>query len=250
MATRQQSIPKYFRISRDIVDAIRAGRLRAGERVPSENELIRRYSVSNTTARRALQRVEQEGWATRVKGRGTFVRSQAVERSIDRILSFTKNMLQAGRQPATRVLGVGVRAEPHSLSLHGRTYTLPGPTCVLERMRLADGIPMMKETRYISLRFCPGIERRDLSGSLYDIYEGDYGLQLVELQQMLSAVMLEGDGLGWFGLEEAVPAFCVEGVTFCGKELILEAERSIYRGDMYRFLVTARGTDAPPPISG
>jgi GntR family transcriptional regulator len=240
VSARNASLPKYYRISQEIIEGIRRGRLRAGDRVPSENELIEQYGVSNTTARKALQELEQAGWARRVKGKGTYVRSGAVERSVDKILSFTRNMLQAGREPSTNVLDVRVRRRPHSLTVHGRTYTLSGPICAIERMRLADGVRMMKETRYISLEFCPGIDGMDLSGSLYNIYEQHYGLQLAEVQQMLSAVILEREEQEWFDLEEPVPAFCVEGVTFCGKELILEMERSVYRGDMYRFLVTAR----------
>jgi GntR family transcriptional regulator len=240
MATNQDSLPKYYRICQDIIEAIREGELREGDRVPSENELIENYQVSNTTARKALAELEQSGWANRVKGRGTFVTSRAVERDVDKILSFTRNMRQAGRTPETRLLNVRLERSPHVLTIHGRTYTMPGPMTAIERMRLADGVPMMKETRYISREFCPGIGDKDLTGSLYDIYEQEYGVQLVEIQQMLSAVMLEEEELDWFGLEEVVPAFCVEGVTFCGKELILEMERSIYRGDMYRFLVTAR----------
>jgi len=239
MARIQEHLPKYLRISRDIMADIRAGRLKEGDRVPSENELIQRYGVSNTTVRKAHQDLEQAGWAVRIKGKGTFVRKAAVERTVDKILSFTKNMRQAGRSPETKLLAVHSRRRPHQLTIHGRTYTLPGPVCVIERMRLADGVPMMKETRYISQAFCPGIRSKDLTGSLYDIYQDEYGLQLVELQQMLSAVTLEDADLKWFGLAEPIPAFCVEGVTFCGKELILEMERSIYRGDMYRFLVTA-----------
>jgi GntR family transcriptional regulator len=233
------NLPKYRRIARDVIDDIRSGRLEEGGRVPSENDIIRAYGVSNTTARKAHQELEQRGWVRRVKGKGTFVRRRAVERSVDRILSFTKNMLQEGRNPSTEVVGVETRGQSRALSIHGRTYTLDGPICVLKRMRYADGVPMMKETRYIAREFCPGIEERDLSGSLYAVYH-DYGVELVEIQQMLSAVTLEGEELRWFGLEQAVPAFCVEGVTFCGKELILEMERSIYRGDVYRFLVTAR----------
>jgi len=243
MAPVHRPLPKYLRISSDIIERIRAGRLDVGARVPSENELIRTYGVSNTTARRALQELERAGWAARVKGRGTFVRRGAVDRSVDRILSFTKNMLQAGRRPETHLLGVHTRRKSQTLTIHGRKYTLRGPMAVIERMRLADGVPMMKETRYIASKFCPDIDARDLTESLYDIYERDYGLHLVELQQMVSAVSLDGTDLAWFELEHPIPAFCVEGVTFCGKELILEMERSVYRGDMYRFLVTARAQD-------
>jgi GntR family transcriptional regulator len=99
---------------------------------------------------------------------------------------------------------------------------------------------MMIEVRYISMQFCPGIEAKDFTGSLYDIYEKDYGLHLVEIQQMLSTIMLDGPTQRFFDLSRPVPAFRVEGVTFCGKEMILEMEDSIYRGDEYRFCVFAR----------
>jgi GntR family transcriptional regulator len=41
----------------------------------------------------------------RVKGKGTFVRDFAVVRAIDRIFGFTRNMVEAGRKPTTRLLG-------------------------------------------------------------------------------------------------------------------------------------------------
>ncbi len=37
-----------------------------------------------------------------------------------------------------------------------------------------------------------------------------------------------------------IPGFRVEGVTFCGKEMILEMEDAIYRGDTYRLSVCTR----------
>ena len=59
-------------------------------------------------------------------------------------------------------------------------------------------------------------------------------------QQMLSTIMLDDAMKERFALDRAVPALRVEGATFCGKEMILEMEDSVYRGDMYRFSVRAR----------
>ncbi len=70
MGSESTTIPVYYRISREIVERIRAGELRPGVRVPSENELIQGYGISNTTAREALYEIEAEGWCTGVKGRG------------------------------------------------------------------------------------------------------------------------------------------------------------------------------------
>src|SRR5678815_937028 len=136
---------------------IQHGEMAAGMLVPSKNEIIEKYRVSNTTARKALHELEKEGWVTRVKGKGTFVRDFTVLRAINRIFGFTKNMLEAGRKPATRLVGFHLRSQDHSQTINGRTFTLKGPFCEIERIRYADGVPMMSETRYISLGLCPDL---------------------------------------------------------------------------------------------
>jgi len=239
MANDTKPIPKYFRIMQRIVADIRNGKLAAGAKVPSENELIDAHKISNTTARKVLLELERAGWADRVKGKGTYVRGKRVDRSVDRILSFTRNMTEAGRVPSTRLLSVRPGRRGKALAINGRRYTMRGPVCEITRLRLADDVPMMFETRYVSQQLCPGIEKKDLEGSLYDIYELDYGLHLEQVDQSVSAVIIDAEKTGFADVEGRIPALRVEGVTTCGKELILEMEKSIYRGDAYRFSVRA-----------
>jgi GntR family transcriptional regulator len=208
-------------------------------KIPSENEIIKKYRVSNTTARRSLQEIEAAGWGTRIKGRGTFVRENNVERSATRILGFTRNMIEAGYEPSTRVLDARRINRGYATTINGRKYAMPGPVFKIHRLRFGGDIPMMIEVRYISIEFCPGIEKQDFTGSLYDIYEKQYGLPLVEVNQMLSTIMIDSATQSFFDVREPIPAFRVNGVTFCGKEMILEMEESIYRGDKYRFSVCA-----------
>lgn len=239
MVSETTKVPKYYHIRRQIVNMIRSGRLKPGMRIPSENEIMRQYNVSNTTARRSLQEIEAAGWAARIKGKGTFVRERNVQRSATRILGFTRNMIEAGYTPSTKVLDARKVAEGYSGTINGRRYVMQGPAYKIHRLRFADDIPMMIEVRYISVEFCPGIEKQDFTGSLYEIYEKHFGLQLAEIHQMLSTVMVDAGTLGFFNVREPIPAFRVEGVTFCGKEMILEMEDSVYRGDKYRFSVRA-----------
>jgi len=244
MTQTKTQIPKYFRIMQDILAMIRDGELVPGMQAPSENELIETYGISNTTARKVHHELERSGWVTRIKGKGTYVRGRRVDRSADRILGFTRNMIESGRAPSTRLISADTRDKDRALSINGRRYVLRGPLCEIRRLRLADGIPMMIETRYVSERLCPEIRGKDLEGSLYDIYEQDYNLELVQVDQHLSAVIIDGKNTGFPGVEGEIPGFRVEGVTSTAKELILEMEESIYRGDMYRFSV--RATRRPP----
>jgi GntR family transcriptional regulator len=234
------TIPKYYQISQQIIAVIRSGRLKPGMQIPSENEIMREYGVSNTTARRSLQEIERVGWGTRIKGKGTFVRQRDVQRSATRILGFNRNMIEAGYTPSTKVLDARKIAKGYSGTINGRRYVMRGPVYKIHRLRFADDIPMMLEVRYISVEFCPDVEKQDFTGSLYGIYQEHYGLSLAEIRQTLSTVMIDAGTQRFFDVVEPIPAFRVEGVTFCGKEMILEMEDSIYRGDKHRFCVCAR----------
>lgn len=233
------STPKYYAISREIIAGIQNGDLQPGMKAPSENELIATHHISNTTARKVLREIEAAGWVTRIKGKGTFVRENNIERSANRILSFTSNMRQTGYTPRTVVLDTRMVRSGYSAVINGRRYTMRGPVFKIHRLRFGDDIPMMLETRYISPRLCPDVADQDFSGSLYRIYMDVYGLQLTEINQMLSATLMDTSARKFFDVPHPTPAFRVESVTFCGKELILEMEDSVYRGDKYRFSVRA-----------
>lgn len=238
----KSGLPKYLAISNSLIDQIRSGSLAPGMRVPSENEIIRDYQVSNTTARKALANVEQLGFATRIKGRGTFVRERGVERSATKILSFSQNMRQAGRVPSTRVLQAEIvsRGSP-TLIISGRRYTMKAPLFRILRLRFGDDEPILLEERFISADLCPDLLANDLTGSLYGIYDGVYGLQLTEIKQRIRSILLDDQAKEHFGLSGETPGLLIEGITFSGKEMLLEMEGSVYRGDTYQFTVTATG---------
>ena len=82
-----QPMDDLFRsIQRDLQRQIRSGELPEGAKLPSENELCARYSVSRPTAQRALNELAADGVVVRQKGRGTFV---ATSRKQINLLSFT-----------------------------------------------------------------------------------------------------------------------------------------------------------------
>ena len=101
---QEPGIPKYLTIFNSIVTRITNNELEPGSKVPSENEIIKVYQVSNTTARKVLQEIENAGLAVKIRGRGTFVKDFMIERSATKILSFTKNMIEQGLEPSTVII--------------------------------------------------------------------------------------------------------------------------------------------------
>jgi len=63
----------HEQIETQLRQSIADGRLGAGEQLPTENELSRRFKVSRSTIRHALKGLEKGGLILRIRGRGTFV---------------------------------------------------------------------------------------------------------------------------------------------------------------------------------
>ena len=232
-------VPKYFQIANEIISGIKTNKSKPGDQIPSENDIISQYQVSNTTARKVLLEIEKEGWVIKVKGKGTFVKENPISRSATKILSFTKNMKQIGLTPSTQLIDSMIIHQPLMKTISRRNYTLQPPIYKITRLRFANGIPVMKEDRFISMRYCPGIENINMEQPLYDIYKDSYDLQIKQIDQVISAIIINKELCRLFNVKSRIPGFAVEGVTFCGNEMILEMEESIYRGDKYKFTVQA-----------
>src|SRR5690348_4662338 len=68
-----ESVPRYLVIKQSICDAVRDGRLRPGDRVPSEAELVQQFEVSRMTANRAVRELQAAGVVVRRAGSGSFI---------------------------------------------------------------------------------------------------------------------------------------------------------------------------------
>jgi GntR family histidine utilization transcriptional repressor len=71
--TNSHKLPRFLLIKQTIKNHISSGSWPIGTRVPSENDLAARFSVSRMTARRALTELDREGLLTRTPGSGSFV---------------------------------------------------------------------------------------------------------------------------------------------------------------------------------
>lgn len=70
---------KYIMVKDKIKEWIENGDVKPGEKIYSENELVKMFGVSRHTVRQAVGDLVHEGWLYREQGAGTFVSSQAPE---------------------------------------------------------------------------------------------------------------------------------------------------------------------------
>ena len=72
---------KYFTLMEQLKEDILSGRIQAGEKLPSENELAASFSISRHTVRKALSILENEGYITARHGKGTFCSERMIHRN-------------------------------------------------------------------------------------------------------------------------------------------------------------------------
>jgi GntR family transcriptional regulator len=158
--------PQYRQIEQALRERI-AG-LQPGDALASDAELVAEFGVSRMTARNAMQRLAEDGLVRREPGRGSFVSQPLAHRRTNRLMTFTREMLRAGRVPSSRILTRVVRpstgAEAEALGLRPRQ-----PVVHLRRLRLADDQPIALESAVLVADAAPAVLTADLEhGSLHE----------------------------------------------------------------------------------
>lgn len=75
-------LPKYEIIKQDIIKMIESGEFSPEDKIYSEGDLKKMYSVSNTTVVKALNDLVSDGYLIRRQGEGTFVRKNLKHRKV------------------------------------------------------------------------------------------------------------------------------------------------------------------------
>ena len=184
-------IPLHHQVYLDLKAALDEGEWRPGDRLPTERDLAARYGCSLITIRRALGELVREQRLERTRGRGTFVLHPRIDRDFAGDLSFTEEMQTRGLDPETRL--IAARPESAGEAVAAALGLEPGsPTLYLERLRLADGEPLLLlEQVHLPAERFPGLLASDLEhGSLYDLLTERYGVRVARAREVLEPVLL------------------------------------------------------------
>jgi GntR family transcriptional regulator len=163
---RQSALPLYAQVKQSLQREIEAD-MKAGDALPTEGELEKRFGVSRITVRRALDELVSEGVIVRQQGRGTFVREPHIAQELPRLVSWSAQMRALGYEPGS--IQTDIELMEPSAELAQLLEMPPGERLMLvRRLRTANGEPVCIMSNYLPEKLVPNFGSHGLLGdSLY-----------------------------------------------------------------------------------
>lgn len=233
-------MPIFSQVKTVIQAAVESGELQPHRRIPSERELSILFGVSRMTIRQALLEMIREGSLYTRTGKGTYLAERKIEQPLQRLTSFTQDMVARGLRPSSRLLGADLLPAPIELA-HALAIP-PGSELVrIRRLRLADGQHLAIETSHLPHARCPGLLEHDLEQhSLYELLHDRYGLELASAKQTIEAAAPTEEERKLLEMPAGVPVLRIHRFTSTRDGLVCEFVQSAYRGDRYQLNVDLR----------
>ncbi len=218
---RPIALPLHRQLRDLMLARIHSGEWSPGTYLPSETRLAEQYGVAVGTLRKALLDLAQEGIVARRQGKGTVVTSHDSDAVLFRFFNLRRPDGSTLR-PESRVLARrrrrGTAAECAALGLG------PGSSVIaIERVREADGVPIIHEVIALDADRFAGLERVPelLPNTLYQLYQKHFAATVHLAREKITAAPAPATSAGELGLAVGDPVLEIArvAVDFSGKPL-------------------------------
>ncbi|MFZ5595790.1 MAG: GntR family transcriptional regulator [Bacillota bacterium] len=202
------------------------------EKIPSERELIERFSVSRSTVREAISALVMEGILEKRHGKGTFISHRPVEEWLGSITTYNDVIREMGMKPGTKLLYQGIETTPEGVADTlgvERFYRI-------DRLRYANDIPISLEMQYYPLDIGLRLKEFDLGqAAIYDLLEVSLGIKLWKAEQIIMSGHPTKEEAKLLEIKETDSVLLIERLTYDPADKLVEYLRGVFRADMYAF---------------
>lgn len=141
--------PHYLKLKHYILRRITDGDWKPQSRIPSENDLVKKFGISRMTVNRALRELTDADVLVRVQGVGTFVAGPKAESAMFEVRSIRDEIVSRGQNHSVQVLTCeAVLARP---AITAQLGLAPGSELFHTRLlHNANGKPLQLEDRFVN----------------------------------------------------------------------------------------------------
>ncbi|MCG3161531.1 MAG: HTH-type transcriptional repressor YvoA [Acidobacteria bacterium] len=234
-------IPLYYQLENLLREKILSGAFGAGDRLPTESDLIRDYGVSRITVRQALAALAEEGLIERRQGRGTFAAERrAQRRPFESAIHFTGSLdelIDMALDTPIRVLETTrIEADQREAELLG--LQAGEPVYRFKRLRLREDNPFSLIVNYLPAEIGARITDEELSSSsLLRLLETKLGAPLHSAKQQIMADLADPHVAGLLDVRVGAPLLSIERAVYTEEGRPVEYAHALYRSDCYNYTI-------------
>ncbi|ETI99391.1 MAG: hypothetical protein Q611_LSC00295G0002 [Leuconostoc sp. DORA_2] len=228
---------KYQIIHDDLVKAILAGKYHE-KMLPSDYALMNRYHVARETARKAIAMLVDEGYAMRIKGKGTFViQHNRYSFPISHVESYRELANRLHLKEHTQLVAIQDAEVPATFDSKAETVVL---ATEITRVRYLDDEPIIIDRDYVLKAVIPEILALPKSLSLFELFEQQLGLTISHATKTITIETLSIQDKQLMKLPEAGVVVVVRSETFLSDGRTLSYTESRHRADKFKSVEFAR----------
>ncbi|MCH8568916.1 MAG: GntR family transcriptional regulator [Balneolales bacterium] len=238
MESSAKNIPRHEQISAWLKNRIDAGVFNSDDKLPSEFELSRKFSVSRVTVRRALQTLEQNQLIYRCQGIGSFVKNTRTESEMIRLTDFMEDMRQTGKTARSEVLNVS--QEHASEDVATRLGVKAGQIVLkLERLRLGNEEPVAYDLTWLPLFYGQLIADHDLADkTIFKIFEEEYEIPILRGTYRIHACVADAVQSDYLKIQKGAPLLIFDRMSYTINDKAVYYQRRYYRADKVSWQVS------------
>lgn len=227
---RDGAVPLYRRLARALLSDIAGGRLRPGDQIPTEDELIKAYRVSRITVRQALDILRTRGLVERVAGRGSFV-TRPPGTYVMTINSIEDVVLAGADSEVTVLEWKAIRPGP---AVERRLHLAGQRAWVLRTVRHRDAVPLCYSETYTLLDIGRRIDRGVLARqTVLETIETKLGIQVGTAVEEISAGLADRELGSYLQVLRGSPLVVVEMTLLDVSDRPIEYFKTSYRADRF-----------------
>ncbi len=204
---------KYLAIRDWLAARIADGDFCNGAQLPSEHDIMARFSVSRVTARQAFDDLRRLGLVESVRGKGYFVRRFTAVHDLLRLQSFGEMMAPLGVATHSKVLELGEISAPPDAA--GALRLEPGaPVLRAARARLAGGTVISVDVSFFPADIGRELVKLDLvSNDIFVLLEKTLSIELGFAELTIEVAPAPAEYARHIGVSEADDVLRIRRLT-------------------------------------
>ncbi len=222
--------PLYQQIKKTIEQKIISAEWAAGQKLPSENELVLALDVSRMTINRALRELTQQGLVNRIHGLGSFVAERPRHASLLELQDIAVEIEQSGKCYSTQIIALEKRL-PDTETAGQMQVATNDEVYYLSAVHYRDEIPIQLENRYVNPHLMPEFLQQDFS----KITSTAYLLQQFrpdEMEHIVRAVIPDAQMQKQLRIRPEQPCLQLRRRTWINRQVVTQVTLT-YPGDRY-----------------